>query len=83
MSSIIVILILIISVGIMLYGLAYDSFGWRIFGVILFLICLTIIVSTYEPDNKTPTALDVYRGKTTLQITYKDSIPIDTIVVYK
>lgn len=27
--------------------------------------------------------IDVYRGKTTLQITYKDSIPIDSAVVYK
>lgn len=30
-----------------------------------------------------PQAIDVYRGKTTLQITYKDSIPQDTIVVFK
>ena len=30
-----------------------------------------------------PPAIDVYRGKTTLQITYKDSIPIDSVVVYK
>lgn len=32
---------------------------------------------------KSPKAIDVYRGKTTLQVTYKDNIPIDTIVVYK
>ena len=30
-----------------------------------------------------PQAIDVYRGKTTLQITYKGNIPTDTIVVYK
>lgn len=30
-----------------------------------------------------PTAIDVYRGKTTLQITYKNNVPIDTTVVYK
>ena len=30
-----------------------------------------------------PTTLDVYQGKTTLEITYKDSIPIDTIIVFK
>lgn len=30
-----------------------------------------------------PQAIDVYRGKTTLQITYKDNIPTDTIVVFK
>ena len=34
-------------------------------------------------DNNKPTALDVYRGKTTLEITYKDSVAIDSTVVYK
>lgn len=32
---------------------------------------------------KHPSAIDVYRGKTTLQVTYKNNIPTDTIVVYK
>ena len=30
-----------------------------------------------------PTALDVYRGKTNLEITYRDSVAVDSIVVYK
>ena len=30
-----------------------------------------------------PQAIDVYRGKTTLEIIYKDSIPIDSVVVFK
>jgi hypothetical protein len=30
-----------------------------------------------------PTALDVYRNNTTLEITYRDGMPIDTVVVYK
>lgn len=34
-------------------------------------------------ENNCPQAIDVYRGKTTLQITYKDNTPIDTTVVYK
>ena len=34
-------------------------------------------------DCKHPSVIDVYRGKTTLQVTYKDNIPTDTIVVYK
>lgn len=33
--------------------------------------------------HECPPAIDVYRGKTTLQITYKGNIPIDTTVVYK
>lgn len=28
-------------------------------------------------------AIDVYRGLTTLEITYRDSIPLDSVVVYK
>ena len=35
-------------------------------------------IQSYEPS-----AIDVYRGNTTLEITYKDSIPVDTIVVFK
>ena len=27
--------------------------------------------------------LDVYRGKTTLEITYRDSVVVDSVVVYK
>lgn len=30
-----------------------------------------------------PNAMDVYRGKTTLEITYKDKVPIDSTVVWK
>ena len=33
--------------------------------------------------KKSPTALDVYRGKTTLEITYRDSVAVDSVVVYK
>lgn len=32
---------------------------------------------------KKPKPIDVYRGKTTLEITYKDGIPIDSTVVWK
>ena len=30
-----------------------------------------------------PKPIDVYRNNTTLKITYKDSIPIDSVVVWK
>lgn len=42
-----------------------------------------LIVGIVETSPKEPTALEVYQGKTTLEITYKDSVPIDTIVVFK
>ena len=55
-------------------------------------ICFILVIgipigaSSYMHDcdtKDTPTALDVYRGKTTLEITYRDSVAIDSTVVYK
>jgi len=34
-------------------------------------------------ESHKPTAMDVYKGKTTLEITYKDGVPIDSVVVFK
>ena len=41
-------------------------------------VFLGILIAT-----PTVTAMDVYQGKTTLEITYRDGIPIDSVVVYK
>ena len=30
-----------------------------------------------------PQTIDVYKGNTTLEITYKDGVPTDSVVVYK
>lgn len=45
-------------------------------GILIFIIVYSFV------DNE-PRAIDVYRNKTTLQITYKDSIAIDSVVVWK
>ena len=49
-----------------------------IFSIIL--VFITLIVTSLKEE---PKAIDVYRGKTTLEITYKDKAPIDTTVVWK
>ena len=48
-------------------------------------IIIAAIIGSWivTPKADTPTALDVYRGKTTLEITYKDSVAVDSVVVYK
>lgn len=48
-----------------------------LFSFILFAVSAVII------HLGKPTAMDVYRDKTTLQITYKNNVPIDSTVVYK
>ena len=57
--------------------------------VLLTITCLMgmgffLAIGLYSFDTKdTPTALDVYRSKTTLEITYRDSVAVDSVVVYK
>lgn len=43
---------------------------------------LFALLLSYENRN-TPTVMDVYQGKTTLEITYRDTIPVDSVVVFK
>lgn len=50
-----------------------------------FVIIILIIVSIFHIAIYTlqPTAMDAYQGKTTLEITYKDGVPVDSVVVWK
>lgn len=50
-----------------------------IFYGILFLVTLCTAITTH----KSPQAIDVYRGKTSLEITSVNNIPTDTTVVWK
>ena len=49
-------------------------------------ICIWVGAKIYNGSKEIeniPTALDVYRGKTTLEITYRDNVAVDSVVVYK
>ena len=59
-------------------GKVMEGFGWGLMAGIISCLCF---VQTFNVNI--PTALDVYRGKTTLEITYRDSVAIDSTVVYK
>lgn len=84
MLFIISIIALIIGILLIQNGIDNEVFWRQLFGFILIAASLILIISATCPDYKpTPQAIDVYRGKTTLQITYQDSIPIDSIVIFK
>ena len=58
-----------------------EGFAGFITGVVF---AFGVVVGTMSlVKSKNPKPIDVYRGKTTLQITYRDSIPIDSVVVFK
>ena len=42
----------------------------------------TVLLCAYL-NSDTPTAMDVYKGRTTLEITYKGGVPVDSVVVFK
>ena len=51
---------------------------------IMFLPIVVIgLLLILEDIIDTPTALDVYKGKTELRITYDGKVPVDTVVIYK
>ena len=47
-----------------------------------FFLCLLIISGSEAIQIKSPKAVD-YRGTTIWQVIYKDTVPIDTIIIYK
>ena len=54
--------------------------GLLISYVVFVAIAVTMAIHMIDYE---PTALDVYRGKTALEITYRDSVAIDSTVVYE
>lgn len=60
-----------------------DRFDSFILGVLAGAILTAIVSGIIYSINPPVEPLDVYQGKTTLEITYKDSIPVDSVVVLK
>ena len=84
MEGILVILLVLVLLCF-IYNIFSEHISSRVISCFCLFICnvlLIIIIITYISKDE-PTALDVYRNKTTLEITYRDSIPIDSIVVFK
>lgn len=46
-------------------------------------VCSIIAMFLIFTHLSKPKPIDVYRGNTTLEITYKNNVPIDTVVVWK
>lgn len=55
---------------------------WAATWAVVFALLYGVFGSAYVQQHR-PKPIDVYRGKTTLEITYRDSVAIDSTVVYK
>lgn len=63
-----------------LYDNGKKNFPYGLIGGFLCVLIPMILLIIIPVE---PTAMDVYEGKTTLEITYKDGVPIDSVVVFK
>lgn len=88
--SILIIIIVCLILTIIL--IVKDEYNFASIFFILFLVSIVVfIVVGYKSDkdiqeiesNDDIPSIEVYRGNTELQIIYQDSIPIDSVVVYK
>ena len=57
--------------------------GLFIASLIIILIIIEVCLLNNIKEKITPSALDVYRGNTELEITSVNGTPIDTVVVFK
>lgn len=85
MTIILIIGMLYMVVGLLiglicLFSKQYDIIGVAIALTLNIVGILNVII--YHA-TEAPSALDVYKGKTVLKITYEDKVPVDTVVIYK
>ena len=61
-----------------------DNDEWNVTRILItsfflsFISCILLFIHLMKP-----TAIDVYEGKTTLEITYRNGVPVDSTVVWK
>lgn len=79
----IIIIVSAITIGIVIYLVChYDVEPGELLVIFILGALMQATIST-SLSSKDPMPIDVYRGKTTLKISYVDTIPQDTLVVWK
>lgn len=73
--------IALLFIGIAINMFVSDTHPGIYFGTLL--ACVGILIFNEANSKDIPSAMDVYQGKTTLEITYKDGVAIDSVVVFK
>lgn len=86
--GVIIIGILLIAIITAIFAIDYNKKGkfdlGVIFGLILsILVSIEVVLLSSILEDPKPTAIDVYRGKTTLEYTIRDGVKIDSVVVWK
>ncbi len=72
---------IIILVGAVVICVCVKGSLTGLVGTLLVIIGTAVMIALIVTNG--PSAIDVYRGKTTLKITSVNGVPTDTVVVYK
>lgn len=80
--------IILIAIGYIGLFLAINFDKWRneafaLSSVAFCILGFVVLIRCVINRDINPTTIDVYRGRTTLEITYKDGVAVDTVVTFK
>ena len=84
--AIALLMIVIIAVSSLVTFIERDSLEDKEFMRIIMItvaVCSIIAMFLVFAHLSKPKPIDVYRGNTTLEITYKDNVPVDSVVIWK
>ena len=78
-------IVLLVVFALMIFIAMFCNISNNSYYSAIMTVCIILLLSTILSiiDKTNPKAIDVYRGKTTLEITYKGGVPVDSIVVFK
>jgi hypothetical protein len=85
-AAVIISVMFVVSMIVLIYNLYEENLFCVIFAGLCITMCsIALIFVTDEIDDisSEPTAIDVYRGLTELEITSVNGVPQDTVVVFK
>ena len=74
-------IILIVIIG--LYSIILTEKRYGSISIVLSVIAVICLSFISADIGGAPTALDVYKGKTELRITYEGKVPVDSVVIFK
>lgn len=72
---------LLLIIGVM-FRMAQSEYPFDLLFIVVG-TSVVVICFIHSIDKNNPTAIDVYRDRTTLEITYRDGVPVDSTVVFK
>lgn len=82
-AGILICILIILSFHISNNSTEDFDIGFIIGGIITILVIIEVYLLSNIIGKPTPSAIDVYRGNTELEITSVNGTPIDTVVVFK